>query len=617
MGWNWIRGCRRLAALAGTTLLTVSLLASPLPAAPPQESPDVRVIVDVSGSMRHNDPEQLAADALELLVALLPAGVSAGVWTFGETVANPLPLGRVDAEWRERALALRPRLVDYQPFTDIEAAVREAARAEADGWRHLVLLTDGMIDLPPWRGAKPEIDAASRQSLLDTLAPRLAEQGVVVHAIAFSEEADLDLVERLARQTAGLSAPVDAPDALLGAFVNIVDRIFAPERVPLSEGSFLIEPGLESFTALLFHEGASPTLIAPDGSRHAAAAVPEGWRWRWRSEPRYELIQVPEPMPGQWRLEGHLGQDSRITVVSPLSLQTAGLPGTLYLGFDVPVQAWLVREGERLVGEDLPPHLQVTAELRDEAGRVQSAMVLEPVDGRFAGVLPAPALTGTAQLVVFAEGQGLRRQRSQPVNVQPAIAAQHDPAANRVLLRAEHPLLHGDNARLHGELQGERLVAEALEERRWVIALPDLDAELSQPLMLRAQITLEGRTRELRLPRLILFPDGATGIDQAGAAPVLAVERFHEELTPVREPPPADTLGAAERLIAAVDGLWQRAWRQWYGTYPQRQRLWEAYGRDPRLWAAALLAVGLALLGLKWRRRRRTTRIIHREEPHV
>lgn len=85
------------------------LVAGPLWAQPHEERPDVRVVVDASGSMRDNDPERLAVSALDLLVALLPSGARAGVWTFGETVDNPLPLGEVDAAWREQAWPCRRR----------------------------------------------------------------------------------------------------------------------------------------------------------------------------------------------------------------------------------------------------------------------------------------------------------------------------------------------------------------------------------------------------------------------------------------------------------------------------------------------------------------------------
>lgn len=118
----------RPGAWLGLLLLPALALAQPHP---PAASPEVRVIVDVSGSMRSNDPEQLAASAVELLAALLPDGVTAGVWTFGETVAAPLPLAEVDDAWREQAMALRPALVEYQPFTDIEAAVAAAAEPSA------------------------------------------------------------------------------------------------------------------------------------------------------------------------------------------------------------------------------------------------------------------------------------------------------------------------------------------------------------------------------------------------------------------------------------------------------------------------------------------------------
>lgn len=619
-----------LAVLLGPAILSGSLHAAPLEA-----RPDVRVIIDVSGSMRQNDPEQLAAEALELLVALLPSGARAGVWTFGERVENPLPSGPVNAEWREEAVSLAPRLVEYEQFTDIEAAIRQAATPEAHGYPHLVLLTDGVIDLPPRLGAKPSIDDVSRRTLLESVGPRLAAENVAIHAIAFSDEADLDLVERLSQQTGGLSAPVETPDALLGAFLNIFDRIFPSDRLPLTDGQFLVESGLDGFTALLFrevpteasgHERPPPVLIAPDGSRYSVDSPPHGATWR--SESRYDLVQVPDPMPGQWRLEGGVEKESRITIVSPLSLQTSGVPGTLYLGFEVPIEVWLTRDGETVDQDELPAHLEVTAVLHDDMGSTHAAVVFDQVAERFTGTLPAPALIGTAQLVIRAEGQGFRRQRIQAVNVLPAIAAQHEAENDRVVLTAEHPLLDRDNTRLHGQLQGARLDAEPEAMRRWLIGLPELDPGLSQPLLLRAEVTLDGETRELRLPRLLLFPQGEIAIDQAIGPAVLGIERFHEELDPVRELhfPPSQT-GGMDRFLTFVERFPRLAQSQWDDWKPMLDRQFEAGRLDPRIWGLILLlTLALLLLGLAWRRqqqrmrrrswrRRVTTR--QREEPHV
>ncbi|QOR38362.1 VWA domain-containing protein [Billgrantia diversa] len=613
MGREWNKVWHWLVGLAGCLVMSSCLSAAPL-----EEQPEIRVIIDVSGSMRQNDPDQLAAEALELLVTLVPSGARAGVWTFGERVANPLQSGPANLEWRDRARALSGLLFDYQQYTDIESAIYQAADAEAvSGPRHLVLLTDGRIDLPAWRGSKPAIDRASREALLEELGPRLAEEGIVVHAIAFSDDADLDLVERLAQMTGGLSAPVAAPDALLGAFLAIVDRIFPSDQVPVTDQRFLIEPGLRSFTALLFRGEEATEMVGPDGQRYSADSPPEGAEWR--SESRYDLVRVPDPQPGQWRLEGSPGQDSRVTIQSPLSLQTAGVPDTLYLGFDVPVEAWLAREGEAVAVEELPAHLRLTAELHDATGTVQSAVALKQQEARFVGRLPAPALAGNAQFVVRAEGQGFRRQRVQPINVLPAIAAQHDVAGQRVLLAAEHPQLDGANTRLYGQLQGARLEAEPIAERRWSMALPELDTALSVPLILRGEVTLEGETHELYLPRLMLFPSVDTAIDQVDASPALEVARFHEELSPVRESrstgsPLPEPVERIVRRMQELPQIAQERWKEWRPLLAGP--LEEALGEPHRRWLLGGLLLALVLLLLLWKMTRRR-RVTPREEPHV
>ncbi|ATJ83264.1 VWA domain-containing protein [Halomonas beimenensis] len=601
---------RILACLVGLCLAGVTGMASAQPAA---EQPDVRVVVDVSGSMKTNDPDRLAVSALDLLVSLLPDGASAGVWTFGERVDTPLPPGRVGDGWRERALALPPALQAYQEYTDIEGALRQAAEAEANGWRHLILMTDGVIDLPPSRGAKPEIDRRSRRRLVETLAPALADQGVVVHAIAFSEQADLALVERLAQRTGGLASLVESPEGLLGAFLDIFERIFPADRLPLEEGRFVVDAGVDSLAALIFHEpGAEPlTLVAPDGSRYRADAPPEGGRWR--VEPRFDLIRVPEPLAGEWRLEGPVGERSRISVTAAWHLRTSPLPATLYRGFPLPIEAWLQRNA---ADATLPENLTLSVSLEDADGEVQSSVTLEAdADGRFQGRLPAPALTGNARLAIRASGEGFARQRRQAVNILPAIGAVHDPAAGRVVLAAEHPRLNRDNTRLHGELLGETLDAEAVGEARWHLPLPDLDAELRQPLLLTATVTLDGETRELRLPRLMLNPEGRIGIDQADlAGPTLAAERFASSGD---DAAPAESASLADRFVEgvnAVPGMLRDAWQAGWPGLVDRARRW---GGDPRLWGGIALGVVLLLVLARRRRLRRPRSRSHREEPHV
>ncbi|GHE19934.1 VWA domain-containing protein [Halomonas urumqiensis] len=608
----------RLSLSQGMVALVVLLVVTPVLAQRVQENPDVRVIIDISGSMRVNDPNQFSASALELLVSLLPDDTSAGVWTFGERVDNPLPLDRVDEAWRERATALRPALVEYQPYTDIEAAVREAASPEANGWRHIILLTDGVIDLSPSRGAKPAVDVASRRELLEVLGPRLADRGIVVHAIAFSDDADLALVEQLAQATGGLPALVETPESLLGAFLDIVERIFPADQVPIEAegdvGRFAIEPGVDAFSALLFHspEADPLVLVGPDGTVYRSDDLPDGISWQ--VEPLFDLIRVEEPLAGEWRLQGELGEGSRISVVSKLNLVTSPLPATLYLGVPVPVDAWLEREGEPF-GDDLEG-LEMRVELRDQHDDVQSALRLERQGQRFFGELPAPALTGGARLLIRAEAEGFTRQRVQAVNVLPVISATHQPAAERVRLTAEHPELDHDNTELVGELAGETLTAEPSENGEWLMALPPLDDSVSQPLMLTATVTLDGETREIRLPRLVLNPEAETGLGVAGSrSGGPQSERFHEDLATGYQGPGANI---ADRFVSSINAMGRHAVEAWEAGAPGVLRAARTIGSEPRYWAAAALVCGiLLLLVITERIRRSRRRVVHREEPHV
>ncbi len=608
-------GAGRFARWFAPCLVAFGLLGAGLTSAQAEETPvDVRAVVDVSGSMKTHDPERLAASAMGLLVSLLPEGASAGVWTFGERVDNPLPLGRVEADWRERALALPPSPRDQQ-YTDIEAALREAveAEAEANGGRHLILMTDGVIDLPPGRGDKPAIDRASRARIVEELAPALAEQGGTVHAIAFSEAADLALVERLAQRTGGLATRVDSPEGLMGAFLDIFERIFPADRLPLDDdGGFVVDEGVDRLSALVFHDPDAPplTLVAPDGRRFQADSAPDGANWQ--VEPRFDLIRIPEPESGQWRLEGPVGEGSRISISGPWRLRTATLPATLYRGFPVPVEAWLEAEREDL---PLPGNLTLEVSLASPNGEAQSSVTLAADDqGRFQGELPAPALTGNAQLVVRAAGDGFTRQRRQAVNVLPAIGAVHDPAAGRVVLAAEHPRLDRDNTAIRGELAGEALAAEPVGATRWAMPLPELDPDLRQPLTLTARITLDDETRELRLPRLMLNPDARVGIAGAEAGPTLAAERFadaDEADGPETEP------SLADRFVEGVNALPARLRLVWQEGWPglvERARGWAG---SPMFWGLLALTIGLVMFRGLWRHTRRSRSSRERRDPHV
>ena len=133
---------------------------------------DVRVIIDVSGSMKKNDPNNLRSPALRLVLGLLPEGAKSGVWTFGKYVNMLVPYRDVTAAWKFDAEKQSNKIHSYGLFTNIELALDKATVNEKGSdprfRRSVILLSDGLVDI----SKNPKLNQQSRQRILDKLIPR-------------------------------------------------------------------------------------------------------------------------------------------------------------------------------------------------------------------------------------------------------------------------------------------------------------------------------------------------------------------------------------------------------------------------------------------------------------
>ncbi|TCJ24950.1 VWA domain-containing protein [Halomonas sp. GDM18] len=606
-------------------------------------APDLRMAIDVSGSMKHNDPTNLRASALDLLVTLLPERSRAGLWGFGEQVQPLLALGAVDAGWKQAARGLEGRLDDYEQYTDLEAGLRAAAEGadasiDGQGPRQVILLSDGMVDLREPSSEKAASDSASRQRITDELTPQLAAHNITVHTVALSRNADIDLLQQVADGTGGLATVAETPEDLLRAFLGALDRIVPGELVPLEDKRFTIDGSVEEFTALVFHgpDDSAPVLIAPDGQRYSLAdkaSLPEGARWE--HQPRYDLITVTDPEAGQWRIEGQVGVDSRITVVSDLALVSRPLPATLYRGFGYSLSASLV-DGARDVDEqDFLATLDGNARLvpEDEGGMsAETAAVtsaqqrgLERDGAQFSVNMPPPQQPGGARLTLTIEGQRdgapFARQLSQrtsvvdPLLVEPIGGnAQNATPPSALEVSARHPLLNTANTQLDATLQGEPLSVAEAGESRWRIELPPLERDVSADVQISARIALGGSSRVIDLAPYTLNENAARRAANLDRLPIEG-ESFGEIQgldQAVEEKEDLNDLLMKGRLpIDKVPALISQ-WFEGASDFAQR----EAESPQSRMIAYAVAGV-IGLLVVIMLVRRMTRKPTQREEPHV
>lgn len=445
---------RTLYRLAVGAVLTV-LGWAPLPA---QASPageqmpehaDVRVLIDVSGSMRQNDPNNLRRPALRLLVGLMQPGTRAGVWTFAGAADELVARGEVDAAWKAQGTRLAERIDSPGQFTDIEAALDRAVADwrdhEPEYRRHVLLLTDGMVDV----SKQPEDSTASRRRILEKLLSELRAMSVRVHAVALSERADHELLQRLSAATDGWYQKVDDAAQLQKSFLRIFEEAGRPDALPLVDNRFSVDRSVREATVLVFRRSeAAPTrLIAPDGEGFTDSDIAAGIAWR--RDAGYDLITVSDPQVGEWRLVADVDPDNRVMVVTDLKLKTAELPNRIAVGESLAVVAHLTNRGNLINKRAFLDLLSLRAET-GEAGRRESLSINDSgiggdsraADGYFTARLRRDRAADKLDLLVVAESETFVRQRRhvfsvvEPLKVDLLPAGDAAPAQVRITVDA-------------------------------------------------------------------------------------------------------------------------------------------------------------------------------------
>ncbi|MBT3203597.1 MAG: VWA domain-containing protein [Gammaproteobacteria bacterium] len=311
----------RLASLFNGFLWLV--IAVPLFAA---QVDDIRIVIDVSGSMQQTDPNNLRAPALRLINGLIPTGSKAGVWTFGRYVNMEVKWGTVNSKWRKLADEGANKIHSRGQFTNIESALKRASK----GWgkkdiktsRNLILLTDGKVDISKDKAK----NALSRSNVLSKSIPELIKKGIKVHTIALSDKTDEALLKRLALKTSGSFEVAKSAEDLQRIFLHMFERATKPDTVPLKDNTFTIDESISEMTLLVFRKGKKETALIqpPDKKKNSQSKHAENVRWRF--ERGYDLITVSKPQPGKWSLDAEVDEDNRVMIVTKLKLIVADLP---------------------------------------------------------------------------------------------------------------------------------------------------------------------------------------------------------------------------------------------------------------------------------------------------
>ena len=281
---------------------------------------DLRVLIDVSGSMKHNDPEYLRRAAVRLLVGLLPENARTGMWTFAGYVDMNVPPGQVNDNWRNKARKEADKIHSRGVFTNLEEVLQLASidwnTPDPTTRRTIILLSDGVVDM----SQEVEVNERSRAQILNEILSRLQQNNVTVHTVALSNEADHKLLKSIAVATDGWYEKVERADNLQRIFLRLFEKSFPTVTVPVQDNFFKIDESIEDMTLLVFRDANSePTqILMPDGKQFDSESHPDNVKWH--HEKGFDLVTVNLPDIGTWRMDSKIDPDNRVMVVSNLKL---------------------------------------------------------------------------------------------------------------------------------------------------------------------------------------------------------------------------------------------------------------------------------------------------------
>ena len=330
---------------------------------------DAVLVIDSSGSMKRTDPQRLRVPAAKLFATLLGDEDRIGILSFSDDGYPVVHLTPPDDSHRARIEAGIDKISARGTYTNLHAAVARGLQMleqESDPAhrRLLLLLSDGHMDT-----GDAARDALLQRRLFAELVPKLKAAGVRVYTIAFTEASDLELLQRLAHETGGISRLASNDRALHEVFGAIFETAKSPDMLPIENGEFLVDDAVGEFTVVASKARPEVRIVLemPDGRR--IAAVNAGRAVRWFQSALFDMITVKGPPPGTWRLlAADAAGRNRAYVVTDLSLEAEFAPETPKQGEKLALRAWLQQGAARLTRPEVLAATGFSAEIVPETG---------------------------------------------------------------------------------------------------------------------------------------------------------------------------------------------------------------------------------------------------------
>ncbi|MBL1321069.1 MAG: VWA domain-containing protein [Methylophaga sp.] len=522
---------------------------------------DIRVLIDVSGSMKQNDPNNLRAPALRLIVGLMPENVVAGAWTFGEHVNVVVPHRKVNESWKLKAQQQSNKIHSRSLFTDMEQVLNKTTADQQNDntkiQRNVILLSDGLVDI----SSDSELNQQSRQRILDELIPRLKQANIAIHSIALSDTADHELLRAMSLATDGWYEQVDNADALQRVFLHLFEKTIQRDTVPLNENQFKIDESVTEMTLLVFRQQGSKAteLILPDQSRVTMDQLPANILWH--NETNYDLITIESPIVGAWQIDANVDPDNRVMVVTDLKLHTTDLPNNILIGESFDFDANLTEKDQVIERQDFLKLVDVQLKEESEiADSIERSLNSQQEKGLYRTHVGDDFQPGRNDVVITMKSATFERQRRQSINVvempfeiNVERLTDQETRTHRIILVPDTNLIKAENLTITAMLtaqDGSEWSYDVMKnlQQQWQLTLAELneDDQYTVALQIKGE-TVKGRSLFLQPDPIALQEQPLEVVEDELIVEEESVEEQFEER-------PEDLQGKGSEILQNISG---------------------------------------------------------------
>ena len=291
--------------------------------------PEIHLLVDVSGSMKKTDPQNLRAKSIKMFLFLMQQKALMSIDSFATTSNTIIPKTIVNGHFATSFLKKEVDISSDGAWTNMELALNNAMKSWSNANKVIILLTDGKIDLGSDAQSK-----ASRNTVLTRLIKQLQDAQIRVFTIGFSQEADKKLLNKIALSTNAIPQVIDSSEDIEGTLYKIFTAIIPVngitiEKNPNTTRTIQVDKNIKEMTLIFKRNGgmSQVDLISPKGKKSAIKDISQNGGLNQN----YIFVTLDKPQAGLWTLSGPEQDIERAVVLTDVTLVSTFNSGVYFI----------------------------------------------------------------------------------------------------------------------------------------------------------------------------------------------------------------------------------------------------------------------------------------------